>query len=168
MSPTAPVIGLTAKEDTVLGGKYKIEKGTPIVASFSKIHRDPAVYGEDSEEFRPERMLDEEFNRRNKEFPNCWKPFGNGMRGQLLLIVYTEVCTNRTRMYRKTIRMARSLARNSYAAPELQLHDGGSFIPTSDQTDAYNQTERVLHARSFEEPYVSDDTRACSGLNAYW
>jgi cytochrome P450/NADPH-cytochrome P450 reductase len=25
-------------------------------------------------------MLDEEFDRRNKEFPNCWKPFGNGMR----------------------------------------------------------------------------------------
>ena len=25
-------------------------------------------------------MLDEEFNRRNKEFPDCWKPFGNGMR----------------------------------------------------------------------------------------
>jgi cytochrome P450/NADPH-cytochrome P450 reductase len=25
-------------------------------------------------------MLDEEFERRNKEFPNCWKPFGNGMR----------------------------------------------------------------------------------------
>lgn len=44
------------------------------------IHRDPAAYGEDAEEFRPERMLDEEFERRNKEFPNCWKPFGNGMR----------------------------------------------------------------------------------------
>ena len=26
-------------------------------------------------------MLDEEFHRRNQEFPNCWKPFGNGMRG---------------------------------------------------------------------------------------
>jgi cytochrome P450/NADPH-cytochrome P450 reductase len=46
-----------------------------------QIHRDPVAYGEDAEEFRPERMLDEEFERRNKEFPNCWKPFGNGMRG---------------------------------------------------------------------------------------
>jgi cytochrome P450/NADPH-cytochrome P450 reductase len=45
-----------------------------------QIHRDPVAYGEDAEEFRPERMLDEEFDRRNKEFPNCWKPFGNGMR----------------------------------------------------------------------------------------
>jgi cytochrome P450/NADPH-cytochrome P450 reductase len=46
-----------------------------------KLQRDPVVFGEDNEEFRPERMLDEEFNRRNKEFPNNWKPFGNGMRG---------------------------------------------------------------------------------------
>lgn len=44
-------------------------------------HRDPKVYGDDAEEFKPERMLDEQFERRNCEFPNCWKPFGNGMRG---------------------------------------------------------------------------------------
>jgi cytochrome P450/NADPH-cytochrome P450 reductase len=80
LSPTAPSIGLTAKHDTVLGGKYPVKAGSPIVALFPMIHRDPIAYGEDAEEFRPERMLDEEFDRRNKEFPNCWKPFGNGMR----------------------------------------------------------------------------------------
>ncbi|KAH8731262.1 cytochrome P450 [Phaeosphaeriaceae sp. PMI808] len=80
LSPTAPSIGLTAKKDTVLDGKYPIKAGVPIVALFPMVHRDPAAYGEDAEEFRPERMLDEEFERRNKEFPNCWKPFGNGMR----------------------------------------------------------------------------------------
>lgn len=80
LSPTAPSVGLTAKKDTVLDGKYPVKAGAPIVALFPMIHRDPAAYGEDAEEFRPERMLDEEFERRNKEFPNCWKPFGNGMR----------------------------------------------------------------------------------------
>lgn len=80
LSPTAPSIGLTAKEDTLLDGKYRVTKGTPIVALLPMIHRDPAAYGEDAEEFRPERMLDEEFERRNESFPNCWKPFGNGMR----------------------------------------------------------------------------------------
>ena len=77
LSPTAPMIGLQAKEDTVLGGKYEVKKGMPLVAVLTKLHRDPAVWGEDSEEFRPERMLDEEFERRNKEFPNCWKPVSN-------------------------------------------------------------------------------------------
>ncbi|MBK5654682.1 MAG: cytochrome P450, partial [Rhizobium sp.] len=80
LSPTAPAVGLTAKEDTVIDGKYPIKAGTPIVAVFPMIHRDPVAYGEDAEEFRPERMLDAEFERRNNEFPNCWKPFGNGMR----------------------------------------------------------------------------------------
>jgi cytochrome P450/NADPH-cytochrome P450 reductase len=80
LSPTAPVIGLTAKEDTTLDGKYSVKAGAPISVLLSMLHRDPAAYGEDAEEFRPERMLDEEFERRNTEFPNCWKPFGNGMR----------------------------------------------------------------------------------------
>jgi cytochrome P450/NADPH-cytochrome P450 reductase len=81
LSPTAPSIGLQAKEDEVIGGKYHIPKGTPIISLFPKIHRDPVVYGEDNEEFKPERMLDANFERLNKEFPHCWKPFGNGMRG---------------------------------------------------------------------------------------
>lgn len=80
LSPTAPSIGLTAKQDTLIDNKYPIKAGDPIVALFPMIHRDPAVYGEDAEEFRPERMLDDEFERRNKEFPNCWLPFGHGMR----------------------------------------------------------------------------------------
>jgi cytochrome P450/NADPH-cytochrome P450 reductase len=77
LSPTAPLISLQANEDTTLGGKYKVKKGMPLTALLSKLHRDPAVWGEDSEMFRPERMLDEEFERRNKEFPNCWKPVSN-------------------------------------------------------------------------------------------
>ncbi|EUC47483.1 hypothetical protein COCMIDRAFT_35012 [Bipolaris oryzae ATCC 44560] len=80
LQPTAPSFGITAKEDTTIGGKYAIKAGVPIVTLLPMLHRDPAVYGEDAEEFRPERMLDEEFERRNKEFPDCWKPFGNGMR----------------------------------------------------------------------------------------
>lgn len=80
LSPSAPATGIEAKEDTILGGKYAIKAGVPIVCLYPMIHRDPVAYGEDAEEFKPERMLDKEFDRRNKEFPNCWKPFGNGMR----------------------------------------------------------------------------------------
>lgn len=50
------------------------------MALLARAHLDPAVYGEDARDFKPERMLEEGFARLNEEFPNCWKPFGNGKR----------------------------------------------------------------------------------------
>ncbi|KAF7562617.1 hypothetical protein G7046_g1524 [Stylonectria norvegica] len=84
LHPTAPVITLQPhpdlKEDTVTigDGKYEVARGQGIVALLIQIHRDPTVYGADANEFRAERMLDENFNKLPK---NAWKPFGNGTRG---------------------------------------------------------------------------------------
>lgn len=75
LQPTAPAISLTpkGKNGELVGGKYYIEHDEPIVALLAKTHRDPAVYGHDSNEWKPERMLDEPFK---KLPPNAWKPFG--------------------------------------------------------------------------------------------
>jgi cytochrome P450/NADPH-cytochrome P450 reductase len=81
LSPTVPAVALAAKEDTILGGKYQVKAKAPIIALIASVHRDPLVYGSDADEFRPDRMIDSEFEERNRQFPNCWKPFGNGMRG---------------------------------------------------------------------------------------
>lgn len=85
LRPTAPLIAVHAhptknkEEPVILGnGKYVVNKDEPIVIILSKLHRDPEVYGSDADEFKPERMLDENFNKLPK---NAWKPFGNGMRG---------------------------------------------------------------------------------------
>lgn len=80
LQPTAPAFALTPKseEGALLGGKYFMEHGESALILLHSVHRDPAVYGEDAEEFKPERMLDENFN---KLPPNAWKPFGNGSRG---------------------------------------------------------------------------------------
>ncbi|KAE8407174.1 cytochrome P450 [Aspergillus pseudonomiae] len=68
------------REDPVtLGkGKYALNKDEPVVLIMGKVHRDVKVYGDDAEEFKPERMLDKNFENLPK---NAWKPFGNGMRG---------------------------------------------------------------------------------------
>lgn len=85
LKPTAPAIALRPhptknQEDPVTlgGGKYVLQKDEPIAVLLGKMQRDPKVYGADAEEFRPERMLDENFDKLPK---NAWKPFGNGMRG---------------------------------------------------------------------------------------
>ncbi|OLN95714.1 Bifunctional P-450:NADPH-P450 reductase 2 [Colletotrichum chlorophyti] len=80
MSSTIPVFAVEAVQDTLLAGKYSVKKGEAILCLLGRAHIDPVVYGDDAKEFKPERMLDENFERLQKKFPNSWKPFGNGMR----------------------------------------------------------------------------------------
>ncbi|HTJ06007.1 MAG TPA: cytochrome P450 [Caldimonas sp.] len=75
--PTAPAFQLRAREDTVIGGRYAITKRDTITILIPVLHRDTTVWGDDVEEFRPERFESESFA---KMPPNAWKPFGNGQR----------------------------------------------------------------------------------------
>jgi cytochrome P450/NADPH-cytochrome P450 reductase len=81
LNATIPNFAVEPYEDTLLAGKYPVRKGETVVNLLAKSHLDPNVYGDDADQFIPERMLDAEFEKRSKEFPNSWKPFGNGMRG---------------------------------------------------------------------------------------
>lgn len=64
-------------QDDVLAEKYFVKKDQSIFIVFDSVHRDPDVYRDEADEFRPERMSQEKFDK----LPPCaWKPFGNGMR----------------------------------------------------------------------------------------
>ncbi|KAI0785558.1 cytochrome P450 [Abortiporus biennis] len=79
LAPTAPIRATSAIENTtVLNGKYAIPKGTTIICSIFMTQKDPKIWGEDAEKFKPERMLDGKFEALP---PNAWQPFGFGMRG---------------------------------------------------------------------------------------
>lgn len=73
--PTAPAFSLYAKEDTLLGEKYSIKKGQRVMVLLPQLQRDTQVWGEDAEEFRPERFED-----RRKVPHHAYKPFGHGKR----------------------------------------------------------------------------------------
>ena len=60
---TKKVNPAVAHEPAILGGRYKVEPDEAIMVLFGKTQQDPAVYGEDAAEFRPERMLDGEFDK---------------------------------------------------------------------------------------------------------
>ncbi|KAG4273108.1 hypothetical protein FPRO04_09945 [Fusarium proliferatum] len=64
-------------KDDVVAGKYAVKKDQPLFIVFDSVHRDESTYGADADEFCPERMLKDSFDK----LPPCaWKPFGNGVR----------------------------------------------------------------------------------------
>jgi cytochrome P450 len=71
-----PIPGSTAGPVLLAGGKYEIPANQVIITVLSKVNRDPAVF-EDAEEFRPERMIGEAYD---KLPAGVKKGFGNGKR----------------------------------------------------------------------------------------
>uniref|UniRef100_A0A1I8B6C7 Cytochrome P450 n=1 Tax=Meloidogyne hapla TaxID=6305 RepID=A0A1I8B6C7_MELHA len=72
LCPIASGVGRICEETTTLGG-INLEKGTNISVDLLTLHRDPKLWGEDSEEFKPERWLNGEENK-------FYFPFGGGPR----------------------------------------------------------------------------------------
>lgn len=75
LTPTAPTLskvlapGCTGDRAT-LGGKYAIDARTQVLILIGAMQRDPNLYGEDANLFKPERMLLENF----KKLPSAaWK-----------------------------------------------------------------------------------------------
>ena len=77
--PTAPLIARSTFEDDVLPfSKVVIPKGETIAISIYHIHRNRQIYGEDAEDFRPERWEDPDLERR---CGSCgYMPFSVGKR----------------------------------------------------------------------------------------
>ena len=47
LHPPAVMMGLTPFEDTTLGGKYLVPKGTIVSITVAWLHRDPEIWGDD-------------------------------------------------------------------------------------------------------------------------
>ena len=59
-------------------GRFHVENNDRVIVLLSKCMQDPKVFGEDADQFRPERMLED--NPDLKGFQQFWRPFGNGQR----------------------------------------------------------------------------------------
>ncbi|KAF7916449.1 uncharacterized protein EAE97_012109 [Botrytis byssoidea] len=170
LTPTAPAFTVTPLPDPtgspiILGGKYEVKPGQPILALIPAIHRDPTVYGDDVSSFKPERMLDEPFKNLP---PNAWKPFGNGMRG----------CIGRPFAWQESILIVAMLLQNlnfrmddpSYnllIKQTLTLKPNGFFMHASlrDGIDPIH-LEKMLHVDVSKERLSESDQKLTKVLSS--
>lgn len=75
--PTAPAFTRSPRETTTIGGSYVMRPEDWAIVVLPMVHRDKTVWGEDAEEFNPDRFLPE--NSRGR-MPQTYKPFGTGER----------------------------------------------------------------------------------------
>lgn len=74
--PTVPGFARTAREDTVIGGRYRMTPDDFALIALGGVHRDPAVWP-DPLRFDPDRFLPENVKARPA---HSYKPFGAGLR----------------------------------------------------------------------------------------
>jgi cytochrome P450 / NADPH-cytochrome P450 reductase len=75
--PTAPAITRRPYETTIIGGKYQLRKDDAALIPISVLHRDKHIWGENPEQFDPDRFS---LENRARIPPNAYKPFGTGQR----------------------------------------------------------------------------------------
>ena len=75
--PTAPAFTRSPREVTTLGSGHVMRPQDWAIVLLPMVHRDPAVWGEDADEFDPDRFLPE---RSRGRLPQTYKPFGTGER----------------------------------------------------------------------------------------
>ncbi|MCX4093114.1 cytochrome P450 [Nocardia sp. alder85J] len=117
--PVAPGYSRTAKQDTVLGGRYPMRAGEPYFVLVPALHRE-ASWGPDAERFDPDRFLPERVRARP---PHSYKPFGSGLRA----------CIGRQfALHQIVLVMARVLQRYDLTLPpdyRLRVSEGIAFGP---------------------------------------
>jgi cytochrome P450 / NADPH-cytochrome P450 reductase len=155
------------------------------------MHKDPAVYGPTAEEFLPERMLDEPFERLQKDFPDSWKPWGNGMRScigrpfawqeavmltALLFQNFNFVHDNPG--YQLSIKQTltikpkdfymRAILRDGLTPAELEARLAGAVVPGKDRKDgARKEAGKVANGNTKGKPlniYYGSNTGTCESL----
>ena len=75
--PTAPAYAREATRDTEVAGIHPVRRGAWALILTPMLHRDPAVWGADAEEFDPNRFDAKAVRSRA---PHTFKPFGTGAR----------------------------------------------------------------------------------------
>ncbi|KAF3765308.1 putative bifunctional P-450:NADPH-P450 reductase [Cryphonectria parasitica EP155] len=191
LNPTIPVFNVAAKKDEIVGGRYHIPAKELILLLLTRSHLDPKVYGEDAMEFNPDRMFDENFDHLNKEFPNCWKPFGNGARAcigrpfawqEATLVVamllqnfnFTLDDPNYSLSLKQTLTVKpdglqiRAALRNGLTATQLERNLAGTAAPLDSKSaalkDGLPRTTNITEKATHMSIYYGSNSGTCQSI----
>jgi unspecific monooxygenase len=132
--PTAPAFARSPRETTVLSTGHTMRPEDWTIVILPMMHRDKSVWGEDAEEFDPDRFLPE--NSRGRP-PHTYKPFGTGERS----------CIGRQfALHEAILVLARMLHRYDIAgdpAYELEIAERLTLMPTGFELALSRRTPNV-------------------------
>lgn len=133
--PTAPAFARSPREETVLGGRWRMRPQDWTLVLLPMVHRDPEVWGEDPERFDPDRFLPAQSKARP---PHVYKPFGTGERA----------CIGRQfALHEAVLVLARLLHRYDLSADpgyELRIAERLTMMPVGFELTLTRRTPRAV------------------------
>lgn len=122
LNPVAPYILRTCKEDTKIRDCI-IPRDTIVIVNLYTMHRRPDIYGENADEFDPNRFHPDEMKKRN---PSAFAPFSLGPRNCIgMRYAYIEmkiVLATLLRHFRFTTHLQMSDIRMRYEVTMKNIH----------------------------------------------
>lgn len=137
--PTAPAFARSPRETTVLSTGHTMRPEDWAIVVLPMMHRDKAVWGDDADQFDPDRFLAE--NSRGRQ-PHSYKPFGTGERS----------CIGRQfALHEAILVLARMLHRYDIAADpdyELAIAERLTLMPKGFELTLTPRVPAVVHESS--------------------
>lgn len=170
--PTAPAFTRSPRQTTVLSTGHTMRPEDWAIVILPMMHRDPAVWGDDADEFNSDRFLPE--NARGRP-PHSYKPFGTGERS----------CIGRQfALHEAILVLARMLHRYDIAgdpAYELEIAERLTLMPkgfeltvtprtpgvgSATEVSAQAEPSEVCPASSIDQPGFQATSQGCPSGSA--
>lgn len=151
--PTAPAFTRSPREELTLSSGHRMRPEDWAIVLLPMVHRDPEVWGDDADQFDPDRFAPE---RSRSRAPHAYKPFGTGERS----------CIGRQfALHEAVLALARLVHRYDFAGDpsyDLRITERLTLMPEGFELTLTPRTPRGEPARvgaASDEPEA--DTETC-------